>query len=234
MPVKHTPARRLGITTIPARVSVSFDAPLNPDGSRPITADERHALEGLLDGLTRYPATFADLVAPVAALCRRVIERHGGRPGLEPPPEWATYCVHGAGYVLPSGAAEASELDFALRVLWCLNFAQSDDIDMARRCAWDAGSIAAEAMMKFRWEPHALLGEKNLAHARRNSRAGVKQRLENKARRDQALAARVRVYRLSHPNHTRRTMAKNLLPPAQRNDGRAIDVLAKQIARLTK
>ena len=234
MPVKRTPAQQLGISTIPARVSVSFDAPLNPDGSRPITAEERHALEEILDPLTRYPATFADLVAPMAGLCRRIIERHGGRPGLKPPPEWDTYCVYAAGYVLPSRASEASQLDFALRVLWCLNFAQSDDIDMARRCAWEAGSIAAEAMMKFRWEPDALLGEKNRAHALRNSRAGVKQRLENKARRDLALAARVRDYQRSHPGHTRRTMAKNLLPPAKRDDGRAIDALARRIARLTK
>lgn len=77
------------------------------------------------------------------------------------------------------------------------------------------GALAAEAMMKFRWEPDALLSEKNRAHARRNSRAGVKQRLENKARCDQALAARVRDYHRSHPGHTRRTMAKNLLPPAK-------------------
>ncbi len=171
MPVIGTPARRRGITTIPEKVSVSFDAPLNPDGSRPITAEEQHALERILDP-TPGVKTFADRVAPVVALCRRIIERHGGRrqevdPPGGPPIGWMS---HAAGYLVPS-PEEASECDFALNILSRLNHAQSNDIDIARQFAWEAGQLLVEAQMKFTWESHALRGEKISRSAREGGKA---------------------------------------------------------------
>jgi hypothetical protein len=102
MSVKCTPARRRAdsITTIPATVTLSFDAPLNHDGSRLIPDEDLEVLEGILDPQMRLgpqtitagtftltmptSATFADRVAPQAALCRRIIELHGGGDRMAP------------------------------------------------------------------------------------------------------------------------------------------------------
>lgn len=180
MPITRTPARRVGITTIPGRVTVSFDAPLNSDGTRPITAeDQRVLVDEILNPLTQAKS-FADFVEPIVSSCRRIIEQHGGRPGFAPPPELGPYYCK-AGYVFPSRPVEASEAAFALEILFHLTFAQSDNIDMARSHAWHAGLLMAEVQMKFKWESLSLLGEKNRASTSAAGKASA-QRARRKSR----------------------------------------------------
>lgn len=162
MPVKRTPARRDGITELPATVVVSFDKPGRLSDQAVLRAE-------ILEPLTA-PRTFETLTSSTERLCERIIEKAGGKR-MRPDPR--TPGLHTAvGYFIPGrGDGEPavmprSELDYALRVLWLLRFSRSKRIDEARRFAWLAGALATEAMMKFRWEPLALRGEKALVDAR--------------------------------------------------------------------
>jgi hypothetical protein len=145
-----------------------FDKPgrLSPE-------DQTVLVEEILEPLTR-PETFDVLTRSTERLCERIIEAAGGTPSR---PHASTPGLHTAcGYFIPGRddgepvAAPGSELHYALRVLWFLRFSRSRDIDEARRFAWQAGALAMEASMKFRWEQHALRGEKALDDARQAAR----------------------------------------------------------------
>ena len=181
------------MTTIPGRVKVSRASGQSFD------ADDARALRGLLDGYAHLPATFAAAVAPIEAFCRRVIARSGGVPiGAVPdsPPVGTVFTA--SGYAVEGGIPEASELDFALRVIDCMRLArEAPDRDRALLAAWRGGAIHAEAVTKFRWEAHALRGEKNLASTHTAGKARGEQKAQAATRNDTDIHGYARRWRMS-------------------------------------
>ena len=102
--------------------------------------------------------------------------------------------------------------------------------------AVNLGSTIEEARWRFGIGDAARLGVRTRRKNRENARKGVRLRADTKRRDDQRLIAAVRAYRETHPSHSRRTMAKNLLPDFGRpgDHRKALDALAKRIGRLEK
>ncbi len=175
MSVRRTPRRRAGITTLPGSVTVELDGPLVKTGrrlstgedeiARVITDEDAAALKEMLSH--RWPTRFEDIADPTEELMRCIVERHGGVLGGEmPPPVDGGTWTQKAGYLIEDQVKEASQLHYALDVLtlleWARASARSKDVDGAMRYAWMAGALAQEASTKFKWEAHALRGEKVL------------------------------------------------------------------------
>lgn len=161
MPVKHIPGRRVGITEIPARLQIIGTIE---------TPEERDSVRRAFDALAvRANASFEEMTAPLDNLCRHILQLNGAtewRDGSAKIPKGCT--AYTVGYLLPSTAkVEASEVAYALEILFWLRRARAaTDVDVSKKLAWTAGALAMEAHMKFRWEPHALRGEKNLVSVR--------------------------------------------------------------------
>lgn len=235
MPVKRIPSRRTGMIREPARVEVSLDQPLNPNGSRQTTSEEHAALRKIFDGLARQPYTFAGLTAPTEQFCRRIIERHGGIASNDMPAEWlAGPTTHHAGYAIRGHVKDASELWYALEILWALIFAQSPDRDEALRSAWMAGGLVTEAALRFRWEQDALLGESHRGKQRARARAGAETRRDEAARENEGLLTKVRALRAKHPTYTKRALAALMVSADAPERQKAIDATRKQIERLER
>ena len=191
MSVKRTPPRSLGMTEIPGKVTVKLGSLVTVrrviDGKRRrvkvrrATARDVSALTAIFESIRNRPTTFDAMVKPTEELARRYVEKAGGvnRSGWSDSSveAWQAshqvtgYTMHGA-YLIPGHVEEASELHYALEILWHLTFARSNDIDDARRYAWLAGQHAQEAHLKFKWEPDALAGKRSRAQGHRGHEGG--------------------------------------------------------------
>ena len=101
--------------------------------------------------------------------------------------------------------------------------------------AINLGARLEEAQWRFGIGPSARLGRRIRQKNRENAKKGVRARADAKRRDDEGLIAAVRTYHREHSDHSRRTMAKNLLSKFGRpNNRNPIDALAKRIGRLEK
>jgi hypothetical protein len=181
MPIKRTPAHRVGITKIPEHVTVTL---ADDEGRAAATAEDAATIGDLLEAAARS-AHFETLVAATEAWARETIERHGGErrarraptePGLET-----------AGYFIPAPVQEASELWYAVRLIQRLTFARSPDRNEALCNAWSAASLATEAHLKFGtpFERLATIGQRVRFGGRKGAAEGnstrSKKAAENRA-----------------------------------------------------
>lgn len=95
--------------------------------------------------------TFREKVAPIEALCRRVIERHGGQLGRAADHKGRQVgSTWRAGYWFPAPIDKASEAAHALDVLvWLVRAQTVTDRDLALNCAWEAAVLLHAAADKF-------------------------------------------------------------------------------------
>ena len=101
--------------------------------------------------------------------------------------------------------------------------------------AMDLGARLEEAQWRFGLGDAVRLGASELQHLNKIRPMAVRVRAENKRRGEEELSNAVRDYRSKHPTHSRRTMAKNLLPAHGRSKNRnPLDALARRIGRLRK
>ena len=91
--------------------------------------------------------TFRQKVAPIEALCRRVIADAGGQLRRRARGE-----VSRAGYAFPAPVAPESQADYALKILRTLAAAHAmstGDPDTAMKLTWDAARLLTEASERF-------------------------------------------------------------------------------------
>jgi hypothetical protein len=127
--------------------------------------------------------TFAELTLRTKALCFNIIKKvvEMARSVGESPPVYQ--------------GDDLSEEAYAARVLKLIHdaevYAAKSETDKALVCAYSAGLEEMEASQKFRWEKHALRGEKDAADKRKAQRESAR------ARRNRNIADRIEWRRIA-------------------------------------